>query len=325
VDDENFSNIISEIFEEVTVVYSDVGEFYFKHFTPLDLDRINYQKKKYIQEAKRDGVETQEDALQRIIKDGLWTNEQEFAIQRLEAELSDMRASLSALNRPSQIRSQKSHISKKEGHLNEILTNRHRLVGFTAELLAEKASNRDFIEKFIFWDSEFKKPVFESIPLEEGAFETHLLTLHKEFFEKFDEKNISKAVLSPAFAAYFAFAEDSMAIFGKPLKDMTFFQLRLVSYARSFLGIFKNCTKDIPDHIARDPEALVGFYESTKEQQSSSKINKSDTGGTVIFGGEQEDLDALASEGDRKIKVQEELKKRGGSMGMKDFMKIHSV
>ena len=57
-----------------------------------------------------------------------------------------------------------------------------------------------------------------------------------------------------------SYCENVHDMYGKPIKDLSAFELKLLTYARTFLSIFKNATKEIPNHVAKDPELLLDFH-----------------------------------------------------------------
>ena len=194
----------------------------------------------------------------------------------------------------------------------------------TAEKYAEGRINKDFFYSITFLDSEFKHPVMEDLDYQETEKETEIMKIQSDFFKKFSDENLSKAVLSPIYAPYLPFAENVMDIFGKPLKDMTSFQIKVVSFGRSFLNIFKNCSKDIPDEVARDPEKLMEFWEASKNQSARKTKASEGDGGTTYFGANKKDIEQLA-EDENAVNMQDEIKKRGGNLNMKQLMEIHGV
>jgi len=160
--------------------------------------------------------------------------------------------------------------------------------------------------------------------LNEGMKEVELFKLQRSFFEKFEDSNISQAVLSEYFSMYLPFCEDVMGVFGKPLADLTSYQLKLISFGRYFLNIFKNSQKEIPDNVAKDPELLISFYQNQRNERSKTKAQSSE-GGSAYFGASKEDLEDIKLNNERAVDLNEEVKKQGGSLNMEQMMKLHGV
>ena len=78
------------------------------------------------------------------------------------------------------------------------------------------------------------------------------------------------------------YCEDPFGVFGKPLKDLTSYQLKLISMGRYYLSIFKNCSKKIPENIAKDPDLLISFYESSREDKKSTNASSGSEGQLIL-------------------------------------------
>ena len=107
--------------------------------------------------------------------------------------------------------------------------------------------------------------------------------------------------------------------------EMTTFQIKLCSYAKSFLNIFKNSTKEIPNYIAKDPDLLIEFYESQKNETNKNSKARQGDGATTYFGANSRDIGLLAEKDEKTVSLSEEIKKRGGKIGMEEMMKLHGV
>jgi hypothetical protein len=101
------------------------------------------------------------------------------------------------------------------------------LIGLTAEELANKKVNRDFFNTITFLDEGFELPAIDNIEYDEIMKEAELTKLQKEFIEKFNDTNVSKAALCPFFSTYIGYSENVFDIYGKSLKDLTAFQVKL--------------------------------------------------------------------------------------------------
>ena len=64
-------------------------------------------------------------------------------------------------------------------------------------------------------------------------------------------------------------------------------------------------------------------------QKDESKRNRGKasegSGGTTYFGANKQDIQHMKSEDENAVDLAQEIKKRGGTMNMKDFMDIHGV
>ena len=69
---------------------------------------------------------------------------------------------------------------------------------------------------------------------------------------------------------------------------------------------------------------MVSFYESQREDSKGNSA-KSGVGGSTHFGATKEDIDAIKADDEDAVDLSEEIKKRGGSLNMKQMMELHGV
>ena len=93
---------------------------------------------------------------------------------------------------------------------------------------------------------------------------------------------------------------------------------------RYYLSIFKNCSKKIPENIAKDPDLLISFYESSREDKKSTNAS-SGSGGSTHFGATKSDIETIKKEDESVVDLSDEIKKEGGHLNMEQLMKLHGV
>lgn len=324
--DEELSDLIIEIFKGVTVTKCSFGNLYFKHFNNLDSRGIFSNKSNFVKEAVSKGLETESEALERITKDGFWTDEEEEDLQEKEKFVSRIKDGLLKIKIPSKREEHKKYIKLEEDKVLKKRNERKSLIGLTAEIFAENKINKLFFDSVTFMDEKLTVPALKEIGYDEVEKEREIYIKQQEFFKRFDETNISKAALCPFYSPYLAFAEDPFAIYGKSLIDLTTFQMRLTSYSRTFLNIFKNSQKAIPEYIMKDPELLIEFWEAQREGSNKRPSKASEgSGGTTHFGANQQDLQTMAESDEDVVSLSKEIKSKGGKLTMEQMMKLHGV
>ena len=324
--DEDLADIIAEIFDGVTVLNSNFGPIYIKHYGQLELRKIFTKKKGYLREAKNRGLLTEKEMIKSLLEDEMWSEEAEKEIQEKQNLIETMKKSLSRILIPSKRDTHKKMIEAEEGKLLEISKEKQSLLGLTAEKYAEKKVNKDFFENLLFLDKDFKKPAFLELSYTDIRKEQELNEIQAQFFSRMSDDNISRAALCQYFSPYLAYSEDVIGMFGKPIKDLTSFELKILTYARSFLNVFKSATKEIPEHVARDPDLLLEFAEAQKNESQGKKTKASEgSGATTHFGATRGDIEQMKSEDEDSIDLGEKLKSSGGSMNMKELMDLHGV
>jgi len=324
--DENFlAEIITEIFEERTTIHCSFGNLHFKHFGQIESRKIFLKRDSFEREAVSKGIEAEAEALKRIMGDNLWSEEDEKLIQEREKFIEKLREGLSKIKLPSKKEEHKKLIDFEEEKIKEKKKERIELLGLTAERFAEKKINNLFYDSITFLDSRLTKPAIEAFGYNEVEKELEMRSAQTKFFEKFNDTNISHAVLGNFYSPYFPFSEDIMAIFGRPLKDLTTFQLRMASYGKTFLNIFKNSQKKIPDYVAKDPELLLDWADSANNSDKTGPKHQNEDNSQALFGATKEDIEKIKKEDENAITLNEALKEKGGSLNMQQLMEMHGV
>ena len=323
MDNDDLADIIVEIFDGFSILNCSLGPIYIKHFHQLDTRKILSKRKLYIAQAEERGLLTENSMLKMLFQDGMWDDESEKKIQDKKKFIQNLKNSLSKIVLPSKRKEHKKLIDLEISKLSALSFEREKLIGLTAEKYAERKVNKDFFESLLYLDENFEVSPFDDLDYQDIETAKELANLEGEFFNRMNDGNISKAVLSPFFGPYLPYAEDVLNMFGEPLKNLTAFQLKMISYGRSFLNIFKNSQKEIPDHIAKDPDLLIDFYNSQKTDNNVK--NKGESDATTYFGENREDIQQLKNEDQEAIILTDEIKKKGGSLNMKDMMDLHGL
>lgn len=324
MDNDKNLEIVSEILQGVTVVRGSFGSLYFRHLSQVEQREVISESKFFEKEAVSKGLLKKEDALKDLINQEMWSLENEDKIKKLSQELDSLKKLLMQTFLPSKKKETLDKAKKKEDEIISMKNEKNELLGLTAEKYASNKIQKNIVNKILFYDREFKRGVFDDLYINEGLKEAEIYRLQKEFFEKFQDSSISKAVLSDYFSMYLPFCEDVLGVFGKPLAELTSYQLKLISFGRYFLNIFKNSQKEIPDNIAKDPELLVDFYQSQKSD-SGRKDASSGDGGSTYFGATKEDIETIKKEDENAVVLSDEIKKKGGSLNMQQMMELHGL
>lgn len=321
----DFGPLMVEIFDGVSEIDSPLGKLYFKHFSFAESKKILINKAYHEKKALSLGLSKEKDIVDYLIKDKIWDKESEKFIQDKRLFIENLKKSLSKIQIPSQRENHRKLIEMEETKLSEKEQERKELIGITAESYADNKTNSDFLNSFMYVDKDMTKLLADEIDYNDSIFSLNINQLQADFFKKFSDTAISKLVLSDDFSPLFSFVEDPRLIFGKPMIEMTAFQIKLCSYGKTFLNIFKNTTKDIPNYVAKDPDLLIEFYEAQKNETNKNSKAKQGSGGTTYFGANKNDINMMANKDETQVSLSEEIKKRGGKIGMEEMMKLHGV
>ncbi len=323
--EEEYIAIVGEIFDGYTEFYFKGEPVYLKHFSIRDQRYIHKYYNRYKNLAINKGISTEEQALNNLKKDGLWSNDDDDKISFCELELDSLRDNLLNAYLPSQKKSLQETLDEKQKELNILKIKRKEVIGTTAEDFASSRSNEEFIRYILFKDQDLKKHLFteEEFGELDDKDIAYLVKQNSNCSSRLSEEFIQESVLRDFFNMYLSQTEDVSSFYGKPIIHLSVYQLKLALYARVFYNIFQY-NDDIPNGIKKDPSALLRFAESKRNGQGNktlSKIRNQDSGATAVFGATKEDLSYVDSQA-KQINLNDEVKKKGGRLNMDDMIKL---
>jgi hypothetical protein len=321
VTEQEYIGIVGEIFDGYTDIIYKNKTVYIKHFSIRDQRYIHkfYNKYKSIAESK--GISSEKDMLDSLRGDGLWADEDDKKIIDLEQEIEGLQSFKRASFLPSQKKTTQTSIESKQRDLYFLLNKKAELVGRTSESYGLQRSNEEFIRYLIYEDSQCSKHFFTD---EEFA---NLSEKELDFFikendaisQRLNENNIQHAVLRDFFNMYMSQTEDISSFYGKPIIELSVYQLKLAIYAKVFFNMFQY-HEDIPERIKQDPSAIFDFVERKKNNGSKSNID-TEKGASAVFGATKEDLEIIDPSA-RNISLSDEISKNGGTMNMDQLIEL---
>ena len=323
--------IFSEIIEGYSLVSSKIfGELKIKHINNFDAAKTDIKNHYYFQKAVTQGLPKRQDKIEYLIKEGLWTEEKDKEITRLEGMLKGMRKTKSKLILQAQIDAINKELVIAENDLTNLLAEKESTIGFTAEEYANRRINEYYMhvsildqdEKRLFAENEFDE-------LDEDQV-SEIMTVYAKNNEKFKAKNLKKIALSDFFTNIFYLCDDNLYNFyGKPVINLTFYQIEIYSYGRYFKSIIQNSEDKIPDHIVEDPEKLIEWAQSSqnvKEALEKSSVSDKDGAASSIVGATSQDLAKAGINKDQDvIDISKAAEEKDGRLTMEDMMKLQGV
>ena len=145
--------------------------------------------------------------------------------------------------------------------------------------------------------------------------------VQEKLAEKISDTSIQEAVLRPFFSMYLSLCENVNGFYGKPVTELSIYQLRIAIYGKMFFNIFQN-TQDIPDNIRDDPEKLMAFAEMQQNKDSHTGGIKDDADVSAVFGATKSDMQALDLESSANVSLSAEAAKHGGKLNMEQMMRL---
>lgn len=323
---------VSKVSKVKNLADEDITVFV-RHLNLLDQVEIEEAYEDKFNVAIGMGIPTQEEQLASLIRDELWSPEN-------DEELNDKRMFLDGLRRTrstgaflkSQFEELDSQIKATELEINKILARKAELIGDTAETFASKHTNDLFIFKSVFKDPKTQIPLFSEDQFNELDDEQiiSLNQLSLEVSNRLNEKELKRAALCPYFYNIFSLSDNNPQLyFGRPVSQLTFYQAKLFHFGCYFKGILSEV--EVKDEYLDDPDKLISFYESSRNvkkiMDNSNAQAKGDFVATGVIGMTKEDqknlnLENSSSANNAQNLLMEKVQKQG-RVGLKEILEIH--
>lgn len=322
--------VFSEIVEGYSLTRSELfGDLKIKHINNYDSAKTDIKNNYYFEKAVSQGLPKREEKVEYLIKEKLWDPEKDKEADRLKEMLKGMNRTKSKLFLQAQIDAIKKDIADNEIKLSNILAEKESVIGFTAEEYANRRINEYYMHisildeegKRLFGENEFDELEQDQV--------NDIMQVYEKNNRKFKAEILKKISLADFFTNIFYLCEDNVFNFyGKPVIDLTFYQIEIYSYGRYFKSIIQNSEEKIPDHIVEDPDKLIEWAESSKNVKEVLEKTSGDaeSGASSIMGATKQDLaKAGIDENQDVIDLSQKAQEKGGRLTMEDMMKLHGV
>ena len=322
--------VFSEIVEGYSLTRSELfGDLKIKHINNYDSAKTDIKNNYYFEKAVSQGLPKREEKLEYLIKEKLWDPEKDKEADRLKEMLKGMNRTKSKLFLQAQIDAIKKDIVDNEIKLSNILTEKESVIGFTAEEYANRRINEYYMHisilgeegKQLFGENEFDELEQDQV--------NDIMQVYEKNNRKFKAEILKKISLADFFTNIFYLCEDNVFNFyGKPVIDLTFYQIEIYSYGRYFKSIIQNSEEKIPDHIVEDPDKLIEWAQSSKNVKEVLEKTSGDaeSGASSIMGATKQDLEKAGIDQNQDvIDLSQKAQEKGGRLTMEDMMKLHGV
>jgi len=329
---EDLKSIYHDILNGYSFYTDSKISFYIKHFSLEDLSLVHKKKLEVENKTKSSGLLDEKTQLKNLIDKDTWSQDKENEIVRYQTYIKDLIYTKSRLLKSKDIESMNLQIKENENKLNSLLKERQELLGTTLESYTNKKINEYYVYVSLYKDNALKERLLTKQEFDDLEYEElyNLYTKYNIGLSELNEKNLKKIALSSFFLNSFYLCDDNpYTFFGKPIINLTFMQTELFSYAKYFKGIISNSSVKVPDNVLNDPEALVSWYEGSKNaaelMRNAKNKNTEEPLGTSLVGASKEDLKKMNMKNTDNISLTEEAKKKGGSLSFQDLIKLHNA
>ena len=321
------------IFSEVLRGYTadslpEFGSFFVKHFCSIDFADVESVRVKVLNECKRKNLPTLEEAEKEAISKGEWSESKSLDIIRERDNLERLTATKKKLLLQKEIDAFNTLIKESEEKLLTLEFDKSQSIQDSR--CAEKFVNRKITDVYIF-NPFFKDRALKESFFDEESFEalskeslSSLVGCYNRICEKFKPLNLKYAALYPAFLNGYCLCKDNpFTFYGKPVSQLSSYQIEIFGYGRFFKNIFGEHGDAIPDDIKNDPEKLMEWSESNRNSKELlSKIQDKTSGGAAIIGATNEDLKKMGLN-NQVVDLNAEITKKGGSLNFQDILRMH--
>ena len=323
--------IFSEILRGYTLVENkDFGKIKIKHFNNFDSAELDIKNRYFYEKARDQGLPTREQKIEYLLKEDIWDEKKNKEILNLKTMIAGLKNSKSKVFLQSHIDDINRQLEENQLKLAHLEIQKEELIGFCAENYAQRRINEHYMQKAILKDNgEFllSNEDFEDLQQDQLM---GLISTYNKNTRKFESPNLKKISLSGFFTNLFYLCENNAyTFFGKPLVELTFYQVELFGYARYYKSLMESSESKVPDEVRQDPEKIVEWFESSKN--AKEVMDKSQTAGkegsaTSLVGATKQDLKRLGLDNPNEtISLAKKAAEKGGSLTMQDMMKIHGV
>jgi hypothetical protein len=323
--DETFSKC-RKLYKDILNGYSYVKyhKVYIKHFKETDIGEISEIKQNLSYEAREKGLLSEEEKVQLLIDNDLWSVEKEQEIQSLSEQVSNHQQAKTKLFLKAQLASVQRQIDSKTEKLQAILNEKISIVGLTSEKFSDKKSSEQVIRLALFKDEQLKVPLYSEEEYDELDPEESekYLSIYSEIMGDFSDKTIKMISAASFFMNSLMLCKSNPFIFfGKSVSELTNFQSEIFSNGLSYKSVLeKGNSPDIEYHT--DLEKMIEWYESSGNIQKVQEKAK-DRQGSTMMGASKEEL-RMMSRGEATVDLEKFAEQKGGTLNMEDFISIHS-
>lgn len=217
-------------------------------------------QEQFRQEAISKGAMAESDRLTYLISKGLWSEEKEAEIARQRDTLTRFGEGRRSIPIPSMARRHEEQTQEHRAALNRLLGARAEAMGITAEVYSHQRLNDHYIVTNVYGDSALTRHLFDEATFEDLSDSEiqGVVDVYNAATEPCSDTNLRLLSVQDFFVSYYMLVGDSAAdFFGRPISEMTYYQVRLLNNARYYRGLAENMdTSRLSPDQRHDPEAL---------------------------------------------------------------------
>ncbi len=308
------------IFSQILSAYSPAnhsffGKIYIKHLTYVETSELDLKYNSFLNDAKNRGLPTYTQRETSIIKEGLWTQNNDLDLAQNERFIQDLKINYSKDYLNSRRQRLKKDIEEGEIKLDGLRLKKDHAIGATAESFANRKLTYTKIIQSFFKDKQLTAPLVNNDEEIDDKNYDELIRLYNDYQNKINEESLKRISMSGFFTNIFYLSSDNARDFyGKPIIYLTTHQANLFSLGKYFKHIMSE-NSNIPKEISNNPDELINWIEiqrnATEQKIINSSEDNSDGGGGSIMNATKDDYRLLGIDIGENI-MNKKLKEAGG-------------
>ncbi len=301
---------LRRIYSEVCRGYSEATYLgratYVKHLTIFDQTEIDAIREMAFDRAANRGIKTEAEKLKWLADKGLWVAKDEAELAGQRAYIDNLEKTRGKLAIKSQVDQMDKQLTEARAKLTKETDRRARLIGLTAEQIADQRAQYEYIRLSFHEDRALSLPMFTPDDVANLTDEEAdaLLFAYIGIITRFSPANLRQIVISPFFTNQFYLCGDRIeTFFGRPMVDLTIFQTNLLHHGQRFRSILTN--NDLPIELLNNPDKIEEYVmRSRNMRQVVDKAGNHDR--VALIGATGADLKAAGLE-DGSAKVRQDI------------------
>jgi len=327
----NLKIVFSEILRGYTLVnVPPFGDLKIKHFNNFDSAELDIKNKFFYEKAVKEGLPSREQRIDYLIKEDIWTEEQNKEILHTKTTLIGLKKTKEKIFLQAHIDQVNRELKESQINLTQQESKKEELIGFTAEAYAARKINEHYMHNALLGENGeklFTEEEFEELEEEKMV---ELIGAYNKSTKKFDSNSLKRLSVSGFFTNLFYLCDNNAySFFGEPLVQLSFYKIEVFGYGRYYKSLIENSDNKPPDEISNEPEKLVEWFESSKSaREALDKGNGSQKEGTAtsLVGATKQDLKRLGLDNPNEtINLAKKAAEKGGRLTMEELAKLHGM
>lgn len=261
-----------------TVTQYKGAPLYIRHLSHMDHVDYDLKQAEYERDAIAKGAKTEKTRLEELRASGQWSDAKDADIERQKDTITRFEDTIRNTPQPSIAQSLGGQLNDERQKLNKMLQDKANLIGITAEVYAQRRLNDYYIVTNLFSDLKLTKNLitdeeFQEMPDKEVE---HLLDVYHKAIESCDDVHLRQLAVQDFFSSYWNMSADNASVFyGRPVCQLTYYQIRLGNIARYFKSILEGVDLNkVPPNVRGDPEAIERLYTSQQKAREMERSGK---------------------------------------------------